>query len=108
MCLLNTAAASPPQQVTVGSESSSSLSVSWTASVSSGVTGYEVSYSPVDGSCEGVIGGREVVEGGSTLSTSLRNLQAYTEYSVTVRARNADGFGQPSDVRGRKTMADSK
>ena len=72
------------------------------------MTGYEVSYSPVEGSCEGVAGGREVVEGGRVLTTSLSGLQAYTEYSVTVRSRNADGFGVPSTARSERTMADSE
>ena len=100
-------APSPPQGVAVAALPPTSLQVSWTSLASTGVNGYEVSYSPVSGSCEGVTGGRVVVEGGSVTRHELRGLEAYTEYNVTVRARSADGFGLPSDAQRERTMADS-
>ena len=98
----------PPQQVSVVSESATSLTVSWSASASSGVTGYEVSYSPVEGSCEGVAEEERWWTRGNVLTISLSGLQAYTEYSVTVRSRNADGFGIPSTATSERTMPDSE
>ena len=99
------AAPRPPQVVTVNPQSANSLSVSWTASVSDGVDGYKVTYSPVDGSCEGVVGGIVVVEGGSVMAKVVSGLQAYTEYSITVRARSVDGVGAPSVAQTGRTMA---
>ena len=104
--VLISAAPRPPQTVTVNPQSPNSLRVSWNASVSDGVSGYEVSYSPVEGSCEGVVGGIVVVEGGNMLNKVVSGLQAYTEYNITVRARGADGVGPPSAAQTERTMAD--
>ena len=95
--------------VTARSDSPSSLQVQWT-SPTSGVNGYEVSYSPVEGaeSCDGVPGGAVMVEGANTFTYPLINLEAYTEYSVTVRARGADGLGPPSTPGTGRTTADCK
>ena len=73
------------------------LNLTWTIQLTSNVSvnGFEVTYSPVGSFCDGVVGGRKVVEGGNMTTYVLNDLQAYTEYSVTVRARGADGFGQP-------------
>ena len=98
---------SPPQSVTVVSESPTTLAVSWTGSVTSGVNGYEVTYSPGDGSCDGIVGGRVMVEGGSVMNLQLTDLEAYTEYMVAVRSRTAEGFGSTFTAQTRTTMADS-
>ena len=66
-----------------------------------------MSYSPADGSCDGVTGGRVTVEGGSVRNHELSDLEAHTEYSITVRSRSSDGFGPPSVPRMGTTMADS-
>ena len=65
-----------------------------------------MSYSPADGSCDGVTGGRVTVEGESVRNHNLSDLEAHTEYSITVRARSSDGFGPPSVPRMGTTMAD--
>ena len=84
------------------------LVVTWMTELNGGVNGFEVSYSPVGSFCNGVVGGRKVVEGGGTMTYVLSDLQAYTEYSVSVRARGADGFGQPSAAMMERTQAGSK
>ena len=83
------------------------LVVTWMTELNGGVNGFEVSYSPVGSFCNGVVGGRKVVESGM-MTYVLNDLQAYTEYSVTVRARGADGFGQPSAAMMKRTQAGSK
>lgn len=109
LCIfVNFSAPGTPQSVTVTTLSSSSLLVQWTPLIS-GVDGYEVSYSPVEGeSCDGVPGGAVMVEGATTFTHTLSNLQAYTEYSITVRARGADGLGPPSTARTGRTSSDGK
>lgn len=67
-----------------------------------------MSYSPVEGACDGVPGGAVMVERATTFTHTLSNLQAYTEYSITVRARGADGLGSPSTARTGRTAADGK
>ena len=105
---VNFPAPSPPQSVTVNPHSSSMmLVVEWSSPIS-GVDGYEVSYSPVEGSCDGVLGGSVMVEGGTTFTYTLGDLQAYTEYSITVRARGADGLGPPSTPSTGRTAPDGK
>ena len=110
-CILNFVifpAPSKPQNVTVTAVSSSSLVVQWSFP-GNGVDGYEVSYSPVEGeSCDSVPGGAVTVEGATTFTRTLDNLQAYTEYSITVRARGADGLGPPSTARRQRTAADGE
>ena len=98
-----------PQSVSVTTRSPSSLVVQWSSPIS-GVNGYEVSYSPVEGagSCDGVPGGAVMVERATTFSHILSNLEAYTEYSITVRARGTDGLGAPSTPRTGRTTADGK
>ena len=98
-----------PQSVSVTTRSSSSLVVQWSSPIS-GVNGYEVSYSPVEGaeSCDGVPGGVVMVERATTFSHTLNNLEAYTEYSITVRARGTDGLGAPSTPGTGRTDADGE
>lgn len=73
------------------------------------VDGYEVSYSPVEGSsCDGVLGGSVTVEGGSTSAFTLRNLQAFTAYSITVRSRGSDGLGPTSAAQTERTSTDGE
>jgi hypothetical protein len=104
---VNFPAPGTPNIVSVTDPSASSLRVQW-SSPTSGVDGYEVSYSPVEGagSCDGVPGGAVMVEGANTFTHMLTNLEAYTEYSITVRARGADGLGPPSNPATGRTAAD--
>lgn len=106
---INFPAPGTPNIVSVTPLSPSSLRVQWT-SPTNGVNGYEVSYSPVEGaeSCDGVPGGAVMVEGANTFTHMLTSLEAYTEYSVTVRARGADGLGPPSTPGTGRTTADGK
>ena len=69
-----------------------------------------MSYSPAEGvgSCDGVPGGAVIVKGANTLTQMLSNLEAYTEYSITVRARGADGLGPPSTPMTERTRVDGK
>ena len=79
--------------------SSTSILVSWRSPSSGEVTdGFEVTFSPVD-SCPEYQGGREVVEGGSVIQHTLRNLKPSTTYSIRVRARGFEGLG-PYSVAG--------
>ena len=55
---------------------------------------YEVIYTPVEGACEEVEGGRMFV---SEEEVNLQMLEDGTEYSVTVRSRGGDGVGLTSD-----------
>lgn len=66
-------------------------------------------YTPVESeSCDGVTGGSVTVEGATTVTHILQNLQAYTEYSITVRARGTDGLGPPSLAERQRTEVDCK
>ena len=85
--------------------------VSWTAPVDGGGIDFEVSYSPAEGSCAGVVGGTEVVESDDSRTSYvhvLSNLQTYTEYSIIVTARGANGLSQSSAALTMRTQADSE
>ena len=89
--------------------SANSIMVLWQmAPPSAEVNGIEITYTPVPGSCDGVQAGRLVIEDGSTTQHSLTGLQEYTEYSIAIRFRGSEGFGQPSHPVQRRTVSSSE
>ena len=66
---------------------SRSVKVTWNLSSSSGVTGYLISYATT---ASYISGGNVIVNGGSTTSDTLTNLEEDTLYTITVQATTSD------------------
>ena len=66
---------------------SRSVEVTWNLSSSSGVTGYLISYATT---ASYISGGNVIVNGGSTTSDTLTNLEEDTLYTITVQATTSD------------------
>ena len=80
----------------VSTTTATSVSISWTLADDVTVTGYSLSYSNTDTSC---FSDSDTVSGiaGSTTQHTLRNLQEFTEYTITVTAMlSGGGTGQVS------------
>ena len=71
-----------------------SVEVTWTPSSSSDVTGYLISYTTT---AEYTSGGSVILNGGSTTSGTLMNLEENTLYTITVRAASNNGMSANSD-----------
>ncbi len=81
------------------------IRVSWTAPASddSAITGYQVEYTPDGGTA--MTYSCACADGDANLSAANVTLMASTEYSIRVRAMNASGYGEWSDVVTATTMA---
>ena len=66
---------------------SHSVEVTWSQSSSSDVTGYLISYTT---NASYTSGGNVTVNGGSTTSYTLTNLEEDTLYTITVKATTSD------------------
>ncbi len=86
----------PPSSVAVVSHTSTTFTLSWDQVLSSDVLGYMVTYTPVNTSCEGVLGGRVIVNEGNTTGYLLTGLQEYINYSVVLQTKGNQGYGQSS------------
>lgn len=76
--------------------SSTNIRVSWRGPLGGEVvTGFEVSYTPVN-SCPATPGGRRMVEGRTITQFTLTGLQPFTNYSIYVRANASQGLGPAS------------
>ena len=64
-----------------------SVEVTWKVSSASGITGYLISYSTT---ASYTSGGSVTVNGGSTTSGTLTNLEEDTLYTITVQATTSD------------------
>ena len=85
-----------PTDVQATMVSSTSIRVSWREPLGGEVvTGFEVSYTPVN-SCPGTPGGRRMVEGRTITQFTLTGLQPFTNYSIYVRANASQGLGPAS------------
>ena len=77
----------PPTNVRATVLSSRSVMVTWVPSQSTDATGYIISYTTTASfSDEGSV----TVNGGSTTSDTLTNLEEYTLYTITVQATTSD------------------
>lgn len=97
-------APSPPSITSVTSPSSTSLRIEW-ESVNDAI-GYNISFLPVGGACDGVEGGSVLVTDGDATSHTLLRLEEFTEYEIEVRSQGADGLGTPSDPVSETTLQD--
>ncbi len=96
--LLHISAPPPPTDVTVPALSPTSLSVEWNArDDDDDVIGYAVSFTPVEGSCDGIVGGAVVIEGGAVSSYVLQGLEEHTKYNIVVHSRGRQAKGLPSN-----------
>ena len=92
-----TAPPQPPTNVRATVLTPRSVEVTWTVSSSSYVTGYLISYTTT---ASYTSGGNVTVNGHSTTSHTLSNLEEGTFYTITVRANSNDGNtnGDPVSV----------
>ena len=80
----------------VSTTTATSVTISWTVAGSVSVTGYNLSYSNTDTSCFSDSNNVSGIANGATQYT-LRNLQEFTEYTITVTAMlSGGGTGQVS------------
>ena len=77
----------PPTNVRVVVLTSRSIQITWEPSTSSDVTGYLISYTTT---ALYASGGSVTVDGGSTTSGTLTNLEEDTLYTITVQATTSD------------------
>ena len=82
-----------------------SVEVTWTVSSSSGVTGYLISYTTT---AEYTSGGNVTVNGGSTTSHTLNNLEENTLYAIGVRGTANDDRMSGNVVVSVTTYTDGK
>lgn len=93
---ISTAAAPPPPETVVSTtQSANSISVQWSGVNEEGVMGYMLTYNPVNGSCEGVEGGKVMVDRNATTSL-LEGLEEYMAYNITLQTKGGQGYGLPS------------
>ena len=80
--------------------------MTWNGSLSSTeVTGYLISYTT---NVSYTSGGSATVNGGSTTSHILTNLEEYTTYTITVQVTTNTGMGPKSDELSVTTLTDGK
>ena len=83
-----------------------SIQITWEPSSSSDVTGYFISYTTT---ASYAIGGNMIVDGGSTASGILTNLEEDSLYTITVQATTSDNVVIiPSNEVSVKTYTDGK
>ena len=77
----------PPTNVTATVVTSRSIQITWKPSSSPNITGYLISYTTT----ASYASNRSIpVDGGSTTSGILTNLEEYTRYTITVQATTSD------------------
>ena len=77
----------PPSNVRATVVSSRSIQITWEPSTSDDVTGYLISYTTT---ASYVSDGSVTVDGSSTASNTLTNLEEHTLYTITVQATTSD------------------
>ena len=85
----------PPTNVRATVLTPRSVEVTWTASSSPDVTGYLISYNTT---ASYTSGGSATVNGRSTTSHTLSNLEEGTFYTITVRANSNNGNANSTPV----------
>ena len=104
-----TAPASPPDNITADSTSSTSIMVSWDEvpliDRNGIVTVYEVLYEPLE-----TFGGAimAMTVNATNTSTTLTGLQEFVEYNISVRAYTSEGPGPYSEEVNEMTLEDGK
>ena len=88
-------ATQPPTNVRATVLTPRSVEVTWTVSSSSDVTGYLISYTTT---AEYTSGGSVTVNGRSTTSHTLSNLEEGTFYTITVQANSNNGNANSDPV----------
>ena len=95
ICLLTYIATQPPTNVRATVLTSHSVRVTWTVSSSPDVTGYLISYTTT---ASYTSGGSVTVNGRSTTSHTLSNLEEGTFYTITVQANSNNGNANSDPV----------
>ena len=96
----------PPTNVNATVLSSQSIWITWSPSLSNDVTGYLISYTST---ASYTSGGSVTVNGGSTTSYTLTNLEEGTLYTITVQAIGSDnGMSANSNEVSVRTYTDGK
>ena len=73
-----------------------------------GVIGYKISFTTSTADCPTIKGGIQTVNGGATITYVLTGLEEYTEYHISLRVENSEGYGPSSDVMIARTAANSE
>ncbi len=90
---------------TVEPTSFTSLTVDWTIPSSEHIiTGYRLSYTPVDSQCSEIKPGMAIVEGRDTTQYILTGLEEGVTYNITIQARGEQAFGVHSESTTTFTM----
>ena len=90
-----TAPPQPPTNIRATVLTPRSVEVTWTVSSLPNVTGYLISYTTT---AEYTSGGSATVNGGSTTSHTLTNLEEGTFYTITVQANSNNGNANSAPV----------
>ena len=103
---LNNLVTDAPSNVIATVLTSSNVEVVWDAfPVSSGVTGYSISYTTT---ASYTSGGNVTVNDVSTASYTLTGLEEFTNYTITVRAISNSGMSDDSNAVTVTTYSDGK
>ena len=109
--ILLTAPSSPPSNINVTTESSTSIRVSWSEVPSihrnGMITQYGVMYEPLETFGYETVTSVNITDN-STLEILLHNLQEYVQYNITVRAFTSVGEGPFSSVITVRTLEDGE
>ena len=100
-----TAPPQPPTNVRPTVLTPRSVEVTWTASSSSDVTGYLISYTTT---AEYTSGGSVTVNRGTTTRGTLSSLEENTPYTITVQANSNNGMSANSNAVSVTTYTDGK
>ena len=93
----------PPTDVMVSMIRSRSVRVTWTAPLSSSeVTGYLISYNTIASYASN---GTVMVNGSSTTSGTINNLEEGTTYTITVQSNSDEGLSDKSNAEMVTTQA---
>ena len=96
---------STPTDVKATAITPRSVEVTWKVSSASGITSYLISYTTTASYASG---GSVTVNGGSTTSHTLTNLEEGTLYTITVQATNSSGTSGNSNEVSVTTYTDGK
>ena len=103
--------ASPPENVTVVVNSSTTIEVTWDIvppiDQNGIITMYEVMYQPLE-TFNGNISTQTMIVSGTEMSVILMELQEFVNYTISVRAYTSVGAGPYSDEVTVMTLEDSK
>ena len=95
---------SPPSTVMVTNTSTASITVSWSP-VHLHAIGYEVTYTPANGSCNGARNGIVLLNSTNYTSILLSKLEENTLYIIYIRTKGLHGYGHFSERVAQRTSS---